>query len=289
MSDILPGGRRGMSRRAFLAAAGAAAAGLATYSTEIERHELDITHVSIALRGLADPFRGMRIVQISDIHYDQFTEPFFVRQTVAKVNALNPDIVVLTGDYVSDAPLPHSYGRKQAGPCAEILGRIECPLRYSVLGNHDTNIGSSLVTEALGSHGIPVLANSFLPVERDGKRLWIGGVEDPGTQRPDLSKAIPRSAGADGEPVILMAHAPDYADSVVGRGVALMLAGHTHGGQVRIPFIPPIRLPKMGRKYIQGYFRFADGMQLYVNRGIGTAGMPIRFRCPPEITVLTLA
>lgn len=277
------------SRRAFLAMAGVAAAGLVAYPTEIERHELDVTHVPITLRGLADPFHGMRIVQVSDIHYDQFTEPFFVRQTVAKINALKPDMVLLTGDFVSDAPLPLRYGRQQAGPCAEILGGIECAARYSVLGNHDAAVGAPIVIEALASNGIPVLANRFVPIERNGKRIWIAGVEDPGTQRPNLTKAIPPTAADDGEPVILMSHAPDYADSVVGHRVALMLAGHTHGGQIRIPFVPPIRLPEMGRKYVQGHFQFADGMQLYVNRGIGTVGVPMRFRCPPEITVFTLA
>ena len=283
--------RRPVSRRAFLSMAGVAAAGLVAYPTEIARHELDVTRIPIHLPNLPDSFRGMRIAQISDIHYDEYTEPFFVRSTVEKVNALKPDMVLLTGDYVSDGPLAPRFAARHAGACAEILGGIACPLRYSVLGNHDAGVGAAMVEDALASYGIPLLANRYWPVERDGKRIWICGVQDPGSQTPDLGKALPsaRSAthGNRKEPIILMAHAPDYADRVVGHGVDLVLAGHTHGGQVRIPFVPPIDLPALGRKYIQGHFQLAD-MQLYVNRGIGTVGVPIRFRCPPEITILTL-
>lgn len=93
----------------------------------------------------------------------------------------------------------------------------------------------------------------------------------------------------DREPVILLAHEPDYADHVARRGAAdLVLSGHTHGGQVRIPFLPPLFLPPLGRKYIEGQFRIG-GLQLYVNRGIGAVGIPFRFNVPPEITVITLA
>lgn len=276
-----------ISRRGFLALAGAAALGVAAYPTEVERHELDIVHLPIHLPRLADAFHGLRIAQISDIHYDEFTEPFFVRRTVEKVNALKPDVVLLTGDFVSDGPLPKRYAKRDAAPCAEILSGLACPVRFSVLGNHDSVVSAPIVTDALISNGIPVLANSYAPLERDGKRLWICGVEDPGTQEPDLDSAIPRSAIVDKEPVILMSHAPDYADDVVGHGVDLVLAGHTHGGQVRIPFVKPYHLPELGRKYVQGHFQL-PGMQLYVNRGIGTVGVPMRFRCPPEITLITL-
>ncbi len=286
MVEVQAQKRHTISRRGFIAMSGAATAAV-LYPTEIERHEIDVVPVAIRLPNLADTFRGMRIVQISDIHYDEYTEPFFVRRIVEKVNSLRPDVVLLTGDYISDGPLPKRYGAQHAAPCAEMLSGIACPARYSILGNHDVVVSAPIVTDALTSHGIPVLANSYAPLERDGKRLWICGVEDPGTQEPDLSKAIPRSARADKEPVILMSHAPDYADSVVGHGADLMLAGHTHGGQVRIPFIKPFYLPELGKKYIHGHFQLA-AMQLYVNRGLGTVGVPMRFRCPPEITVITL-
>ena len=126
--------------------------------------------------------------------------------------------------------------------------------------------------------------------EREGKRIWLAGLADAldGSPLPDFSKAIPKTALADGEPVILLAHEPDIAPEAAKHHVDLMLSGHTHGGQVRIPFLPPVMLPPMGKKYVEGAFRVGP-MQLYVNRGVGTVQLPFRFNCPPEITVITLA
>ena len=109
------------------------------------------------------------------------------------------------------------------------------------------------------------------------------------SQRPDLDAALPAGRSPDHEPVILLAHEPDFADHAVGAQVDLILSGHTHGGQILLPFLPPLLLPEMGIKYVHGLFQLRDGMQLYVNRGIGAVNLPFRFRCPPEITVITLA
>jgi predicted MPP superfamily phosphohydrolase len=289
MTDFSQRNPAQISRRRFLGLAAVAGVGAVAYPTEIERHELDVTRITLRLPNLAGPFHGMRLAQISDIHIDDFTEPFFVRRVVEKINQLQPDVVLLTGDYVSfDGPARRLDRERKAFDCGKILGGLTCPARFAVLGNHDANVSAPAVTEALTSNGIPVLANSNTAMERDGKRLWIAGVQDPGTQRPDLELAIPHTAAADKEPVILMAHAPDYADQVVGQGADLMLSGHSHGGQVRIPFLEPRFLPPLGKKYVMGHFQLA-GMQLYVNRGIGTVGVPMRFRCPPEITLITLA
>ena len=172
--------------------------------------------------------------------------------------------------------------------CAEILSRIECPLRYAILGNHDVLVSANAVTDALVTHGIPVLANSSVPIERDGRRLWLAGMQDALQQRPDILTALPAGRNPDKEPLILLAHEPDFADQVLGRQIDLVLSGHTHGGQIRIPFLPPLLLPELGTKYVEGLFRLRDGTQLYVNRGIGAVNLPFRFRCPPEISVITL-
>ena len=100
--------------------------------------------------------------------------------------------------------------------------------------------------------------------------------------------ALPTTRNKDIEPLILLAHEPDFADHALGHQIDLVLSGHTHGGQILLPFLPPLLLPDMGRHYVHGFFRLADGMQLYVNRGIGAVNLPFRFRCPPEITVITL-
>ncbi len=172
--------------------------------------------------------------------------------------------------------------------CAEILSRIKCPLRYAVLGNHDALVSAPAVIDALLTHGIPVLTNSSVPLERDGRRLWLAGMQDALEQRPDLLTALPAGRNPDKEPLILLAHEPDFADRVLGQQIDLVLSGHTHGGQIRIPFLPPLLLPEMGTKYVEGLFRLRDGTQLYVNRGIGAVNLPFRFRCPPEISVMTL-
>jgi predicted MPP superfamily phosphohydrolase len=276
------------TRRRFLTLTAASLGGLALYAGEISRHELSIEQPTIHLARLPDAFRGLRIVQISDFHYDEYTEPIFLREMVSHVNRLRPDLVVLTGDFVSFGPMPRSFGRHKAPECAAILSEIECPLRYAILGNHDCIVGSHAVTGALKDHGIPMLENSAVPLERDGQRLWLAGLGSAccGNSHPD--RALPRAVLSDGEPVIVLAHEPDILPDVARFNVDLMLSGHTHGGQVRLPFLPPLHLPEYGNHYVEGLFRHGP-TQLYVNRGIGAVGVPFRFRCPPEITVITLA
>jgi hypothetical protein len=278
-----------ITRRHFLIGAGATAAGLAIYSGEIARHNLDITYRTISLSRLPSAFHGYRIAQLSDIHLDEFTEPFFLEYIVHHLNALNPDIVLLTGDFVTRGSLTFVAAPHAAHRCAEILSTIKCPLVYAVLGNHDVAVNAHMVIRALNSVSIPVLVNQHIALDRNGDRIWLCGVDDPSASYPNLDLAIP--AQTDDHLVILMAHGPDYADEVLthprGKFVDLMLSGHTHGGQICLPFVGPLVLPPMGKKYPEGLFRL-DRMQLYVNRGIGTVGLPFRVNCPPELTVITL-
>jgi predicted MPP superfamily phosphohydrolase len=277
-----------ITRRNFLIGAGATAAGLALYAGEIARHEIDIVPRTFNIHNLPAPFHGFRIAQLSDIHLDEFTEPFFLERLVQKVNALNPDLVLLTGDFITHGSLTFIAGGHAIHRCAEILTTLTAPQRYAILGNHDVAFNAKVVTRALVAHGTPVLINQYVPIERNGARLWLSGVDDPGTSYPDLNLAVP--AKPDG-PVLLMAHEPDFADDVTAhpRGplVDLMLAGHSHGGQIRLPLLGAMILPPLGRKYPEGFYQL-NRMQLYVNRGIGTVGLPFRLNCPPEITLITL-
>jgi uncharacterized protein len=277
-----------LSRRRFILGSGAAAAGLALYASEIARHEIDVIQRPIAIRNLPTPFHGYRIAQISDIHIDEYTEPFFLDRIVKRVNAIAPDLVLITGDFVTLGAFTFVSSTHAIHRCAEILATLACPQRYAVLGNHDVGVGAPLVVGALQRNHIPVLVNQHIPIERNGSRLWITGVDDPGTSHPDLDLTIP--ARPDG-PVILMAHEPDYVDDVLKHPRAplidLVLAGHSHGGQIRLPFLGPLVLPPMGRLYPEGHYTFKQ-LQLYVNRGLGTVGLPFRLNCPPEITVITL-
>jgi len=223
---------------------------------------------------------------------DEFSEPFFVREIVHRVNRLNPDAVFITGDFVTCETAPLQFAIGAGWQCAGLLDELVCRRRYAVLGNHDLMIGPREIAQALTDHGFTVLRNSHVPIERSGGRIWLAGLDDPvqGAPRPEV--AIPESIrNLPHEPVVLLCHAPDYADKLLlqpaGPSVALMLCGHTHGGQIRLPWVGPLVLPQIGRKYVEGWFRLGQ-MQLYVNRGVGCVGVPFRLNCPPEITVFTL-
>jgi predicted MPP superfamily phosphohydrolase len=276
-----------ITRRAFMAGATAAGIGLAAYSGTHARHEFDITRLTIPIRNLPDGFVNFRIVQISDIHLEEFTEAYFLERIVAQVNGLNPDLVLITGDYVSRGPREMSVAYQAAGICAEILSTIKAQ-RFGILGNHDVVVGASRVIPPLEAHGTPILVDSYHALERGRDLLWLAGTDDAGTGTPDLAMAVPAYPQA---PVLLMCHEPDFADHVIQHPrfplIDLMLSGHTHGGQIRLPVVGPLILPPMGQKYIEGAFHF-DHMQLYVNRGVGTVGLPFRLNCPAEITHMTL-
>ena len=250
------------------------AAGLALYAGELERHWIEITQHEVQIPGLPAVFDGMRIAQLSDIHMDEYSEPAYVRHAVERINELNPDAVFLTGDYVTNDLTTQKFAEGEAWQCADILSGLNCRARYAILGNHD------------------LMVNAYVPIERAGARFWLAGVDDPVLGQPDPDRAIPPAIrNLAHEPVILMCHAPDYADELLkhaaGRSVALMLSGHTHGGQIRLPFVGAMQLPPLGRKYVEGWFRLGS-TQLYVNRGLGAVGVPFRFDCPPEITLFTL-
>jgi len=287
-----PSSTLSITRRRFLTASACAAAGSALYAGEVERHWIEISRRDVYLPGLAQAFDGFRIAQLSDIHLDECTEPFFIHRAVNCINRLNPDAVFLTGDYVTRSPISKRVFKHAVEQSASILSELQCPQRYACLGNHDILVGEEKVTAALTANGIPVLQNSYLPIERAGSRFWLAGLDDPVCGVPDPTAAMPESIrNIPNEPIVLLCHAPDFVDDLLmqpeGQAVALMLSGHTHGGQIRVPFFPPFHLPAYGHKYVQGWFRFGN-LQLHVNRGIGTVELPFRLNCPPEITVVTL-
>jgi len=281
-----------ISRRRFLLGGACAGAGLALYGGEGERHWIEITHHDVSLPGLSPAFDGYRIAQLSDIHLDEFTEPFLLLDAINHINSMNPDAVFITGDFVTYGILPSIYAMGSAWQCADLLRQLECPHRYAVVGNHDVLLSRAAVIESLSANGITVLDNAYLPIERAGARFWLAGVDDPVEGLPIPELAIPESIrNVPREPIVLLCHAPDYVDDLLrtpaGRALSLVLSGHTHGGQVRIPLIGATTLPPLGRKYVEGWFRFGN-LQLYVNRGLGTVGVPVRFDCPPEVTLFTL-
>ncbi len=279
--------RRQFLRKGLLAGVGVLALG--SYATFVEPNHIVTRSVEIKLKRLSAAFDGFRIAQISDIHYGEFLGERHVADVVKLVNATKPDLVAITGDFVTRPWGKHRGYRPaalKAEPCAELLHNLQSRLgTVAVLGNHDHATDATIVAGALSSSGIRVLQNHAVPVEVSGSRLWIAGVDDAVERVADLGGTmaqVPKD-----EACLLMVHEPDMADWVCKYPVDLQLSGHSHGGQVRIPFLGAPVLPSSGRKYPLGHYNIGN-LQLYTNPGVGVITLPIRFDCPPEITVFTL-
>jgi predicted MPP superfamily phosphohydrolase len=277
-----------ISRRKFIrlsAVAGGAALGADCVLFEPNLPRLVMKE--IALRRWPSRLDGFRIALLSDFHYDPVFSVHPIKTAVGMVNALAPDLIVLTGDFVSAPAVGRSAKAAAAAePCAQLLSGLHAPHGlWAVLGNHDVVTDWHRVMKALRSVGIQVLSNFSTAIERDGGRFWLVGVDDVLEKRADLHKAM-HSTPSD-EAAVLLAHEPDYADYVAQYPVDLQLSGHSHGGQVRLPFLPPLYLPGLAKKYVMGLHQ-VGGLTLYTNVGIGTVGIPVRLNCRPEVTLLTI-
>lgn len=272
------------------AAAAAGTLAVATDASIFEPNRPRLVRIEIPLSRLARALDGFTIVQLSDFHYDPYFSVVPIERAVRISNDLSPDLVVLTGDFVS---VPALGGAKtarkaaeQAVPCVQILQALRARHGvWSVLGNHDAFSDPQHIEAALQRGGIPVLRNAAIPVEREGRKLWLAGVEDVLRGDADLSEAL--RGIPSGDPIVLLAHEPDFADLVARYPVDLQLSGHSHGGQVRFPLVGAIYLPPLGRKYPLG-LRQIDRLTLYTNVGLGTLQIPVRWNCSPEVTLITL-
>ena len=277
-----------INRRKFIkrvAAAGVAV--VAADSTLIEPNHPRVIRKQIALRRWPSRMDGFTVAVLSDFHYDPYFSVHPIRVAVEITNRLRPDLIALTGDFVS-APWfgDRAKGAALAEPCAQLLQKLEAPRGvWAVLGNHDAYTDPGRVTETLRAVGIPVLSNRSTPIETDGARFWLSGVDDVLEGNADL--AVTLDGVPSDEAVVLLAHEPDYADLVASYPVDLQISGHTHGGQVRIPFLRPLYLPLLAKKYVWGQYQ-VRGLTLYTNAGVGTVQVPVRWNCPPEVTHITL-
>lgn len=268
----------------------AAATGVAVLGAEgvlIEPNRPRVVRKEIVLRRWPSRMNGFSIALLSDFHYDPLFSVRPLKAAVDIVNGLHPDLIVFAGDYVS---VPwfgkDARGAAAAEPCAEWLRKMQARNGlWAVLGNHDAFTDPGQVTDALRSHGIQVLENQSAAIESNGGRFWLAGVNDVVAGRHDLPATL--QAVPSDEAVVLLAHEPDYADHVQRYAVDLQLSGHSHGGQVRLPFIPPLLLPPLAKKYVWGLYQ-VGGLTLYTNPGLGTVDIPARLNCPPEITLLTV-
>lgn len=253
----------------------AGAAGLA-YTTLIEPRMPTLERITLPLPGLPAALDGLRIGQLSDLHLGLLHTAHNTRWGVQQMLREQPDLLVITGDFVT---LP------QAIPSiAELLRPLHAPLGvYAVTGNHDYWEGVEEITAAARALGIEVLFNEHRRLTWRGAELWLAGTDDLWYGAPDLDATLhgipPESF------TLLLAHEPDCAPAAAHRGVQAQLSGHTHGGQIRLPLLGTFCLPRMGIYFAGGHYD-VDGMQLYVSRGLG--GMPVRFNCRPEAAIITL-
>jgi uncharacterized protein len=284
-----------LTRRQFLktSAAVVATAGVAaTIDGVLEPHHPILNRLDIPLRRLPASLDGLTIAQLSDFHYDAAFNIIPIRKAIDIVNGLRPDLIVLTGDFVT-IPVWSDYiaGAKRncaaaVDPCAPLLASLQAPLgRYAILGNHDADSAPARIVSALQSSGIPVLRNASVPIEHHGARLWLSGIDDVIEGKPDAPAMLQHVPS--GEPTILLAHEPDYADQARKLPVDLQLSGHSHGGQIRVPYLGAPVLPEMAHKYPKGLYQLGS-LTLYTNVGLGMIRVPIRFDCPPEVTFITL-
>ena len=265
-------------------------AALAVDATLIAPNRPRIVRQEIALRRWPERLEGFTIALLSDFHYDPYFSVHPLRSSISMVNGLRPDLIVLTGDFVTDPLSADKANKAKAAyatePCAQLLRQMQAPKGlWAVLGNHDVATDPNRVTNTLRAAGIQVLGNQSIPIEGAGARFWLAGVDDVMEKRSDLDAALHNVPAS--ESVILLAHEPDFADYVARFPVDLQLSGHSHGGQVRIPFVRPLWLPPLAKKYIWGLYKIG-GLTLYTNPGLGTVGIPVRMNCPPEITLLTM-
>jgi len=243
------------------------------------RERFAVTNERIWLDTLPDAFSGLRVVQISDIHHGLYFPQEWLAEAVRQVNRLNPDIVALTGDYIT-------YSRANIEPAAEILGHLRARYGvFAVLGNHDFRVNADAITQALRRRRIEVLRNRHVALGFGTAALYLAGVDDYG-YGADVRRAvrgIPRDATT-----VLLAHNPRIISLASRHGVSLVLSGHTHGGQVNVPLLGTVygRSPERLR-YKIGWDRLGT-TQIYVSRGIGTIVLPWRLRCPAEISHLEL-
>ncbi|MEI7989212.1 MAG: metallophosphoesterase, partial [Chloroflexota bacterium] len=243
--------------------------------------DIQISQLAFEIPLLPQAFNGYRIVQISDLHVGTWLGFDQLNDIVSLVNKQFPDLIVITGDIIPyfNAHLIH----KLIEPLRNLSARngVLC-----VRGNHDCWVQSKKFHETMRKSNVIELNNKVHTISRNGSSIQVAGIDDGYYKLNRLNTILPLLSPE--IPAILLCHEPDLADIyAASKKFSLQLSGHTHGGQINLPGVRSFWLPRLGRKYPSGHYH-VNGMNLYTNRGIGTSSLTFRYRCPPEIAVITL-
>lgn len=270
-----------MNRRDFLKASGffAATGLMGSYPLFIERFLVEINRYRIPVPNLPAEFNGFTVAQLTDLHYGRLVPFSFLEDVILKTNNIPKDITVCTGDYVRNR-------RKEINKIWPLLSELKAPLGvHSVLGNHDHWADPDRSIEWLEKSG-QNLRHRVRCIERHGKKLWLAGggdFEEDHKNIDDILSNVPED-----DCKIVIAHNPDSADTDFTTRIDLMICGHTHGGQVNIPFLGTPVLPVKNKNYNYGLKKATKGHPIFISKGVGSAICPVRFNCYPEIAVLEL-
>ncbi len=292
-----PGAARPSRRRFLRTLVGGAAlvAGSSTYARMFEPFWVEYHDVPLPVQNLPKAFEGYRIVQLTDLHSGKRVPLDFLQTVIDRVNAIAPDLVIVTGDLVTDS-------LEWVNPVCDLLGKLKAPV-YVTLGNHDYHEdslmlrGPAVIADAiegrLATHRIPLLKNRAAAIERNGQRLWLLGMEDlfsgrfsPQMAYADLALQMKNTGASSDEPVFCLSHNPDTSLILDTYAPQWIFSGHTHGGQVRLPGFGAIFLNVQNPKFEQGFVKLGNS-NLYVSRGVGYLA-PIRIFCRPEVPCFVL-
>lgn len=273
-----------LSRRTFLKA-GLLFGGMAlTEGFLIEPRGFAVERTTVPMMGLPASLDGLTICQVTDIHFGPAVGSAYIKKVIETANSLKPDLIALTGDYIEGE-------KRHVGPVVRLLKDLKARVGVvTILGNHDHYAGKGYTEDLLVSNGFKPLQNSHTMIGSGKGALCIAGVRDYLEDRPDAKEAL---KGVPVEvPRILLSHHPDYSEELpTDERVDLVVSGHTHGGQVRLlNSFAPILPSRYGQKYSGGLVALnrKEGTRVYVSRGIGMSIIPVRFNCPPELTLITL-
>lgn len=268
---------------AFIATVGVTTGGY-YYASELETNMLQINKQTIDSKKIPPSFQYFKIVQFSDTHVGFHYSLEQLSDLVETINKQNPDMIVFTGDLIDE---PQTY--KNHDQLIQILKQLKAPYgKYWVYGNHDHGgYGTNIIHDLMEAADFQLLLNEHQVIEKGKDKIIVAGIDDAILGVPDVKNAMQDTQADDF--IMLLAHEPDMADVAIDYPIDIQLSGHSHGGQVRLPFLGHLYTPSYAQNYIHGKYTFLPSdFILHVNRGIGTTRLPVRFFCKPELHVYSL-